>query len=135
MAFFVVDVRDRVIQRVKPGYNGADNIRHFLIQAGSAKLAWVKAVRASDPTGTAACDSCHHRYCGICEENSLTQRYSDYWICHNCRGLSPRVPTLRSKGGSEGLGQKNEAGSRRSIGAEGRGTSGDAPRNVFRSES
>ena len=36
MAFYAVDVRDRVIQRVTQGYNGVDNKRFFLIQARSA---------------------------------------------------------------------------------------------------
>jgi hypothetical protein len=90
MAFYAVDVRDRVIQRVTQQYNGADNTRYFLIEAGSAKLAWAKAVRASDAISHAGCDSCHHRYCSICEDCSLTQQYSDYWICHSCGALNPR---------------------------------------------
>ena len=35
----VVDLRDRVIRRVTQEYNGVDNKRFFLIEAGSAKQA------------------------------------------------------------------------------------------------
>ena len=85
MAFYAVDVRDRVIQRVTRQYNGVDNKRFFLIEAVSAKQAWAKASRASGAIGSADCDSCcHHRYCSACEECSVTKRYSDYWICHCC---------------------------------------------------
>jgi len=43
MAFYAVDVRDRVIQRVTQEYNRVDNKRFFLIEARSAKQAWAKA--------------------------------------------------------------------------------------------
>ena len=43
MAFYAVDVRDRVIQRVTHKYDQADNKRYFSIEAGSAKQAWAKA--------------------------------------------------------------------------------------------
>ena len=43
MAFYAVDVRDRVIQRVTNQYDGVDNKRFFLIEASSAKQAWAKA--------------------------------------------------------------------------------------------
>ena len=43
MAFYAVDVRDRVIQRVTQEYNRVDNKRFFLIEAGSVKQAWAKA--------------------------------------------------------------------------------------------
>jgi len=96
MAFYVVGVRDRMIQRVSQQYNGADNTRYFLIEADSAKLAWAKAVRASGTINSADCESCRHCYCSICEDCSLTQQYSDYWICHRCGALNPRAPKLRS---------------------------------------
>ena len=105
MSFYVVDVRDRVIERVSEQYVGADNRRYFLIEAGSAKLAWAKAVRASGAIGSADCDSCRHRYCAICEDCSLSQQYSDYWICHSCGALSRRVPSLRLAAMYNGLGQ------------------------------
>jgi hypothetical protein len=35
MAFYAVDVRDRVIRRVTQRYNGVDNKRFFLIEAVS----------------------------------------------------------------------------------------------------
>ena len=92
MALYSVDVRDRVIRRVTQGYNGVDNKRFFLIEAGSAKQAWAKASRASATTiGSADCNGCPHRYCSACEECSVTKRYSDYWICHCCGELNPRV--------------------------------------------
>lgn len=34
MAFYVVDVRDRVIQRVTKKYAGADNARYFFYRSG-----------------------------------------------------------------------------------------------------
>ena len=91
MAFYAVDVRDRKIRLVTGQYNSVDNKRFFLIEAGSAKKAWAMASRASGPTGSADCDCCRHRYCSACEECSVTQRYSDYWICHCCGELNPRV--------------------------------------------
>jgi hypothetical protein len=94
MAFYTVDVRDRVIRRVNQRYNGADNARYYLIEAGSAKLAWAKAVRILGVRGRADCDSCRHLYCSICAECSLSQRYSDYWICHSCGALSLRISSL-----------------------------------------
>ena len=92
MALYSVDVRDRVIERVTRQYIGANNTRYFLIEAGSAKLAWAKALRASAAIGSAGCDSCRHRYCGICQDCSLRQQYSDYWICHSCGALNLRTP-------------------------------------------
>lgn len=94
MALYAVDVRDRVIQRVTQQYNGVDNKRFFLIEAGSAKQAWAKASGASGAIGSADCDSCRHSYCSACEECSVTKRYSDYWICHSCGELNPRVSNL-----------------------------------------
>jgi len=94
MAFYAVDVRDQVIQRVPRQGNVADNVRFLLIEAGSAKLAWAKAVRAVGAMSNADCNSCRHRYCSTCEDCSLTQQYSDYWICHSCGGLNPRAPNL-----------------------------------------
>jgi hypothetical protein len=105
MAFYAVDVRDRVIQRVTQQYLGADNTRYFLIEAGSAKLAWAKAMRASDAPGSAECDSCGHSYCHICADCSLSQRYSDYWICHGCGALTPRSQKFTLREVSYGLGQ------------------------------
>ena len=96
MALYAVDVRDRLIRRVTQQYNGVrDNKRFFLIEAGSAKRAWAKASRASGAIGSADCDGCDHRHCNACEECSVTKRYSDYWICHRCGELNPRVPNLR----------------------------------------
>jgi hypothetical protein len=104
MAFYAVDVRDRVIQRVTQKHLGADNARYFLIEAGSAKLAWAKAIRASGVTvGNTDCESCGHRSCGVCEDSSLSQQYSDYWICHICGALSPRSRSFQLREVSHGL--------------------------------
>ena len=95
MMLYSVDVRDRVIRRVTQQYNGArDNKRFFLVEAGSAKKAWAKASRASETVGRADCNGCHHSHCSACEKCSVTRRYSDYWICHRCGELSPRVSNL-----------------------------------------
>jgi len=104
MAFYAVDVRDRVIQRVTEEYNGMDNQRFFLIEAGSAKQAWAKASRSSAGIGSAECDCCRHRHCRICEECSVAKQYSDYWICHCCGELNLRVPNSDLKEVSHGLG-------------------------------
>jgi hypothetical protein len=105
MAFYAVDVRDRVIQRVSQQYAGVDNKRFFLIEAGSAKQAWAKAGRASGTIGSADCRGCPHRHCSACEECSVTKSYSDYWICHCCGELNARVPNLHLKEVSNGLGK------------------------------
>jgi hypothetical protein len=105
MAFYAVDVRDRVIQRVTREYNGADNARFYLIEAGSAKQAWAKARCSSAAIGCAECDRCRHRHCGVCEECSVTKQYSDYWICHWCGELNLRVPNLNLREVSYGLGE------------------------------
>jgi hypothetical protein len=94
MAFYAVDVRERVVQRVTDQHNGMDNKRFFLIEAGSAKQAWAKASRASGAVDGANCESCRHSHCIACEECSVTKRYSDYWICHRCGELNLRVPNL-----------------------------------------
>ena len=94
MAYYMVDVRDRVIERVTEKFAGANNARYFLIEAGSKKMAWAMAMRATDAVDGAECDSCGHRYCHQCEECSLSQRYSDYWIGHSCGALSPRTRGL-----------------------------------------
>ena len=91
MALYAVDLRDRVIRRVTQGYNGVDNRSFFLIEAGSARQAWAKASRTSALNGGPDCGGCPHRLCGACEECSLTKRYSDYWICHCCGELNPRL--------------------------------------------
>lgn len=105
MAFYAVDVRDRVIQRVTQQYLGADNARYFLIEASSAKLAWAKVMRAADTPGSGECDSCGHRYCPVCADCSLSQRYSDYWICHSCGALTARGQNFTVREVSYGLGQ------------------------------
>jgi hypothetical protein len=91
MAFYAVDIRDQVIQRVTRQYDSVDNKRFFLIEAVSAKQAWAKASRASGPIGSVNCGSCRHCRCSDCEECSATKRCSDYWICHRCGELNRRV--------------------------------------------
>ena len=94
MAFYAVDLRNQVTERVTRDYSIVDNKRFVLIEAVSAKQAWAKASRASEAIGNAGCDWCRHRYCGFCEECSVTKRYSDYWICHCCGELNRRVQNL-----------------------------------------
>ena len=110
MPFYVVDIRDRVIQRVTNEYTEVDNQRFFLIEAVSSKQAWVKASRASVAIGSAICSWCRHRHCGECEACSVTKHYSDYWICHRCGELNRRVQNLPLRKMSTGSG-KNELGS------------------------
>jgi len=105
MAFYAVDVRDRVIQRVTRGYTAVDNTRFFLIEAGSAKQAWAKAGVATKPTTSSDCSWCHHHHCSVCEECSAPKQYSDYWICHCCGELNPRASNVHLKEVSNGLGE------------------------------
>jgi len=97
MAFYAVDVRDRVIQRVTQEYGAADNTRVFLVKAGSAKRAWAKARRLLETIGSADCGWCRHRCCQVCEECSIAKQYSDYWICHGCGELNRRVPNFHKE--------------------------------------
>ena len=103
MAFYAVDVHDRVIRRVTQEYNGVDNKRFFLIEAGSMKQAWAKARTALEGVGGAVCSSCRHRHCRFCAECSVAKQYSDYWICHCCGALTERVPSLHLREVSNGL--------------------------------
>jgi hypothetical protein len=105
MAFYAVDVREGVIQRVTEEYNGMDQRRFFLIEAASAKQAWAKAGRSSAGIGSAECDCCRHRHCKVCEECSAAKQYSDYWICHCCGELNLRVPKSDLREVSHGLGK------------------------------
>jgi len=91
MTLYAVDVRDRVIVQVSGEYCNADNRRVFLVEAESEKQAWAKASSASAAISNAACSSCRHRYCGDCEKCSVAKQSSDYWICHRCGELNPRV--------------------------------------------
>ena len=64
MARYAVDLRDRVIRRVTQKYNGVDNERFFLIEAGSAKHGMGKGdSRNRQRSDSAECDCCPHRYC------------------------------------------------------------------------
>jgi hypothetical protein len=105
MAFYAIDLRDGVIQRVTQECYKVDNERFFLIEAGSAKQAWTKASSAPETNGSAVCDCCRHRLCSFCEDCSAAKQYSDYWICHRCGELNRRVPKLHLKGVSNGLGE------------------------------
>jgi hypothetical protein len=90
MAFHAVDVRDQMIRR---------------LDAGSARQAWAKAGAGSEPLGSAVCNSCRHRHCAVCEECSVAQQYSDYWICHCCGALTQRGSSLYLREVSNGLGE------------------------------
>jgi hypothetical protein len=105
MAFYAVDVRDRVIQRVTREYTAVDNKRFFLIEAGSAKQAWAKAGVVTKPTSSSDCSWCRHHHCTVCEECSAAKQYSDYWICHCCGELNPRASNVHLKEVSNGLGE------------------------------
>ena len=105
MAFYAVDVRDRVIQRVTGEYKRVDNERYFLIEAGTMKQAWAKASRSSAAIGSADCNRCRHRHCRVCAECSLAKQSSDYWICHWCGELNLRVPNFQLMEVSHGLGE------------------------------
>jgi hypothetical protein len=105
MDFYAVDGRARVIQRVPREYNGANNARFFLIEAGSAKQAWAKASRSSTAIGSAECDRYSHRHCRVCEECSVAKQSSDDCICHWCGKLNLRVPNLNLREVSYGLGE------------------------------
>jgi len=94
MAFYTVDIRYRVIQRVPGRAAAVDNKRFFLIEAASAKQAWAKANRASGAIAAGRCRSCRHDLCTACEECSATKNCSDYWICHDCGELNAHVPKL-----------------------------------------
>ena len=48
MPFYLIHVRDRIVQRVAGRFDGV-----------------------------VECDSCKHRFCGLCKECLLAQRYSD----------------------------------------------------------
>jgi hypothetical protein len=105
MAFYAVDVRERVIQRVTQRYKRVDNQRFFLIEAGSAKQAWAKASRSEARIGSAECACCGHNHCRNCEECSLAKQYSDYWICHCCGDLNLRVSNSDLREVPHGLGK------------------------------
>jgi hypothetical protein len=61
-------------------------------KTGSGKSAGAIAAIAS--TNGGFCDSCRHGFCGSCDQWSVQQAYSDYWICHCCGGLNPRRKQL-----------------------------------------
>ncbi len=104
MAWYAIDVRDGVVRRVTGESNEVDNQGRVLIEAGSAKQAWVKSRGSSAANGSAECKCCRHCHCSVCEECSVTKQYSDYWICHRCGELNRRVPNLYLREVSHGLG-------------------------------
>src|ERR1700747_2586345 len=53
-----------------------------------------KGHTATKPMSGADCSCCRHCHCIVCEECSAAKQYPDYWICHRCRELNPRVPNL-----------------------------------------
>ena len=104
MAFYVVDVGNHVIERVTQEYVGGDK-SVVLVEAVSAKQAWAKAGRVSGANGSANCERCRHRHCKVCAEYSVTNRYSDYWICHCCSELNRRAQGPHLREVSDGLGK------------------------------
>jgi hypothetical protein len=105
VAFYVVNIRERVIQRVTRSSNEVDNQRFFLIEAASPKQAWAKANGSSAAFGRADCEGCRHRHCRVCEQCSVAKQNSDYWICHRCGELNLRAPKLNLREVSHGLGK------------------------------
>jgi hypothetical protein len=91
MAFYAVDIRDKVVRKVTEQYDVVDKKRFFLVEAASAQQARAKACRLWEAIGTANCGCCRHGRCPACEECSVTKRYSDYWICHCCGELNRRL--------------------------------------------
>ena len=104
MAWYAVDLRDGVVQRVTEESNDVESQGRVGIEAGSAKRAWAKARRALETIGSVDCLGCAHRHCRACEECSVAKQYSDYWICHCCGELTRRVPNF-NKEVSNGLGK------------------------------
>jgi hypothetical protein len=104
MAWYAVDVRDGVVQRVTEESSEVDKQGRVLIEAGSAKQALAKSRGSSAANGSTECNCCHHSHCSVCEEYSVTKQYSDYWICHHCGELNRRVPNLSLREVSHGLG-------------------------------
>src|SRR5437016_1402581 len=94
MAFYGVDVQDGVVQRATRKYRAAGDKGFLLIEARSAKPAWVNPGSAAKPIGNAECSHCRHCRCSVCEECSAAKQYSDYWICHCCGELNLRVSKL-----------------------------------------
>ena len=105
MAFYAIDVRDRIIQQVSREYTAVDNKRFFLIEARSAKKAWAKAGTVTNPMSSVDCSCCRHCHCIVCEQCSAAKQSSDYWICHCCGELNPRGLNLHLKEVSNGLGE------------------------------
>lgn len=91
MAFYAVDIRDKVVRKVTEQYDVVDKKRSVLIEAASAQQARAKASRLWETIGTANCGCCRHGRCPGCEECSVAERYSDYWICHCCGELNRRA--------------------------------------------
>ena len=87
-------VRNGVIQQMTRGYKGMDRKRLFQIELDSAKRAWANGGCPPRAMTSGECCSCRHRHCGVCDEYSLAKQYSDYWICHCCGELTPRVSNL-----------------------------------------
>ncbi len=91
---------DGNIQRMTQGYKPGDHKRFALIEPSSAEAIRPKVKLAAVRLGSVACDDCRHRHCQVCEECSVTKRYSDFWICHCCGELNRRVRNLDVKGGA-----------------------------------
>jgi hypothetical protein len=104
MAFYAVNLQNHATERVSQQYKVVSG-KVLLIEAVSAKEAWSKASHQPEPLGCADCERCGHRYCRACEECSVTKRYSDYWICHNCGDLNRRAQALHLREVSNELGK------------------------------
>lgn len=82
-----------VIRRVTQECTGPDNNKHCLL-IEAAQKAGAESGAASKHLGSVVCSSCRHNQCSVCEDCSAAKEYSDYWICHCCGALNPRVQSL-----------------------------------------
>ena len=90
MAFYAVDMRDR-IPAGDSGIERGGQPAFCLIEAVSAKRLWAETSCRSATMGSDECDHCHHRYCSVCEQSSVVNPYSGYWLCHCCGKANPCV--------------------------------------------
>jgi len=98
-------VLDGKIQRMTQEYKPGDHKRFAPIEPSSAEAIRPKDKLAAVRMGSVACGDCRHPHCRVCEECSVTKRYSDFWICHCCGELNRRVPNLEVKGVPDELGK------------------------------
>jgi hypothetical protein len=94
MGFDVFDARNRATQRLTEDDHGAPAQGSLPGETGIAKPPRTGARELSPRIGGPECVYCRHRHCSVCDECSAAKQFSDYWICHCCRELNRRGPTL-----------------------------------------